>query len=69
MVQIVHLVLRGFQHNRKICLKNRKEGFPGDTVVKNLPANAADMGLLPDLESLTCTEQQSPCATTLEADL
>ena len=22
-------------------------GFPGDTVVKNLPANAGDMGLIP----------------------
>ena len=24
-----------------------KEGFPGDTVVKNLPANAGDMGSSP----------------------
>ena len=24
-------------------------GFPGDSVVKNLPANAGDMGSIPDL--------------------
>ena len=24
-------------------------GFPGGSVVKNLPANAGDMGLIPDL--------------------
>ena len=24
-------------------------GFPGDSVVKNLPANAGDMGLIPGL--------------------
>ena len=26
------------------------KGFPGDSVVKNLPANAGDMGSIPDLE-------------------
>ena len=25
-------------------------GFPGGSVVKNLPANAGDMSLIPDLE-------------------
>ena len=25
------------------------EGFPGSSVVKNLPANAGDMGLIPGL--------------------
>jgi len=25
------------------------EGFPGDSVVRSLPANAEDMGLIPDL--------------------
>ena len=25
-------------------------GFPGDSVVKNPPTNAADMGSIPDLE-------------------
>ena len=27
--------------------KNNLEGFPGDSVVKNLPANAGDTGLSP----------------------
>ena len=27
----------------------KKEGFPGDSVVKNLPANAGDTGLIPGL--------------------
>ena len=27
-----------------ITLKNIKKGFPGGSVVKNLPANAGDMG-------------------------
>ena len=31
----------------KISFKNEEEGFPGDTVVKNLPANAGDTGLSP----------------------
>ena len=28
-------------------LKIRNKGFPGGTVVKNLPANAGDMGSIP----------------------
>ena len=43
---------------KNVKKKNRKEGFPGDTVVKNPPANAGDMGLIPDLENPTCIEQQ-----------
>ena len=27
--------------------KNKTEGFPGDSVVKNPPASAGDMGLSP----------------------
>ena len=27
-----------------------RKGFPGGSVVKNLPANAGDTGLIPDLE-------------------
>ena len=27
--------------------KNKTEGFPGDSVVKNPPASAGDMGLIP----------------------
>ena len=30
-------------------LKNYFQSFPGGSVVKNLPANAGDMGLIPDL--------------------
>ena len=29
--------------------KKRMKGFPGGTVVKNLPINAGDMGLIPGL--------------------
>ena len=29
--------------------KERKKGFPGGSVVKNSPANAGDMGLIPGL--------------------
>ena len=29
----------------------KKEGFPGDSVVKNLPANAGDTGLTPGEEA------------------
>ena len=29
--------------------KWKAKGFPGDSVVKNLPANAGDMGLIPRL--------------------
>ena len=31
-------------------------GFPGGPVVKNLPASAIDMGLIPDQEDSTCCE-------------
>ena len=29
------------------AIKSKEGGFPGGTVVKNLPANAGDMGLSP----------------------
>ena len=31
------------------CLRSSKQDFPGGPLVKNLPANARDMGLIPDL--------------------
>ena len=31
----------------KSVIRTFIEGFPGDTVVKNLPANARDAGLIP----------------------
>ena len=30
-----------------ICIEKRGQGFPGGAVVKNLPANAGDMGSIP----------------------
>ena len=35
---------------RKKGNKKRNEGFPAGSVIKNLPANAADMGWFPDPE-------------------
>ena len=32
----------------QITLKAETEYFPGDPVVKNLPSNERDMGLIPD---------------------
>jgi len=29
--------------------QTKKKDFPGDPVVKNLPCNAGDLGLIPDL--------------------
>ena len=44
-------------------------GFPGGSVLKNLPANAVDTGFIPDWEDPTChaTEQLS-CAPQLESE-
>ena len=33
---------------KKKLLKLKNKGFPGGSVVKNLPAHAGDMGLIPD---------------------
>ena len=35
-------------------------GFPGDSLVKNLPANAGDMGLIPGLERSPGEENGNP---------
>ena len=36
-------------------------------MVKNLPASAGDVGLIPDQRRFPCaTGQPSPCATTIE---
>ena len=40
--------------------------FSGGPVVKNLPANAGNMGLIPGLGSPPATEQLEPWATTTE---
>ena len=50
---------------------SRVVGFPGDTVVKNPPANAGDTGLIPGMGSLCSRARElqllSPRATTTEA--
>ena len=39
----------------KVLLENVKfQGFPGGSMVKNPPANAGDMGSIPDREDPTC---------------
>ena len=44
----------------KPSFKNEGRGFPGDSVVKNLPINAGDMGSIPDLEDSICHEVTKP---------
>ena len=48
-----------------MIFKNKSEGFPGGTVVKNPPANAGDTGSSPGPERSHM--QLSPCTTTTEA--
>ena len=43
----------------------RKGGFPGGSVVKNIPANARDMGLIPGWEDFTCSKATKSCASQL----
>ena len=52
----------------KQFFKTVKEGFPSGLVVKNLPANAGDTGLIPDRGRPIphTTEQLSPCTTAIE---
>ena len=38
------------QHRKSISQKIKPLDFPGGPVVKNLPANAEDMGSIPGLE-------------------
>ena len=47
------------------------EDFPGGTMDKNLPANARDMGLIPDLgrSHMSQSNSQSLLAITTEQDL
>ena len=35
---------------KEMRIRKEEEGFPGGTVVENLPANAGDTGSSPDLE-------------------
>ena len=43
---------------------SENKGFPGGSLVKNLPVNAGDKGLIPDWGRFHM--QRSPCATTIE---
>ena len=45
--------------------QNQSPGFPGGSLVKNLPASAGDTGLIPE-KILYALEQLNPCATTTE---
>ena len=45
-------------------LKKQAEGFPGSTVIKNLPVNEGDTGSIPDPGRPHML--QSMCATTIE---
>ena len=40
------------------------QGFPGGSVVKNLPVNTAEMGLIPGRNIPHAAEQLSLCTTT-----
>ena len=46
-------------------IKNLVQGFPGSSIVKNLPASAEDMGSIPG-KIQHFEEKLSPCATTIE---
>ena len=43
-----------------MCIKKHLEGFPGGTVVKNLPANAGDTGSALVREDPTCHRATKP---------
>ena len=50
--------------------RNLMEGFPSGSVVRNLPANAGDAGLIPWFRKIPrASEQLSPWATTIESEL
>ena len=59
--------------NKRFAMRD----FPGGTVVKNLPANAGDMGSSPGLgrshmprsKKAHAPQLLSPCATTTEAHM
>jgi len=42
------------------CFQNSSQDFPGDPVVKNPPANALDMGLIPVQKGSTCCRAPKP---------
>ena len=52
-----------FIHVLSLKYQFKNQGFPGGTVVRNLPANAGDTGLSPVLGR---SHMLNPCATTPE---
>ena len=48
------------QPGSKNTIKSHVLGFPGDSVVKNPPANAGDTGLIPGLGNPTCHGATKP---------
>ena len=53
----------------KTSCKNPMRGFSGNSVVKNLPSNARDMGSIPDLGRSHMHGATKPCDTTTEPAL
>ena len=45
---------------KSLIRKKSLRDFPGGTVIKNLPAIAGDMGLIPGREDLTCRGATKP---------
>ena len=56
MPSSLNITVQGKQHHEDIIM-----GFPGGSVVENLPANAGDTGSIPHP-----LKQLSPCTTTIE---
>ena len=67
-VKILHPEISASQSNTEKSLQEAMSGFPGGSVIKNLAANAEDMGLIPAgfRKILHAIEQLSPYATTTE---
>ena len=54
---------------RVLWIQTNPRGFPGDSVVKNLPASTGDTGSIPGPGISHMLERLSPCPTTPEAEL
>ena len=51
-----------------MSFKRDQRDFPGSPVIKNLPANAGNTGLIPSVEGSHMPRSKvSPCTTTTEA--
>ena len=54
---------------RMATTKKTNQGFTGGSVVKNLPANAGDMSLIPGPEDPICHGATKPVCTAIESVL